>query len=562
MGRRLTRPGVKRTLGVAVLLAFGWLYVGLRVFDLQAVQASELESQALGQRFRQVELAADRGAILDRNGRELAITVDASTIYANPTEIPDPEPVAEVLSAVLGIPRAQMIEDLTKESSFVYIARKVDPTIADAVMNLRLPGTDHRIPGVYVLSEAARAYPAGPLAAQVLGFVGVDNEGLEGLELTYEETLRGTPGMLEFERARDGKVIPQADFKRTEAIPGQDVVTSIDSEIQFFVEQRVARVQTETGAAAVTAVVLDTDTFEILAMASAPTFDPRTIAHFTADSRRNRAITDTYEPGSTQKLITVSAAIEEGVVSPETEFVVEDRTTVVDREYRDYKPHETWVLSTSDIVTRSSNVGTIQIWEKLGDERLHDYLRLFGLGFPTGLVFPGEARGVVRPLSEWCESCGASTSIGYRVAVTPLQMTTVFATIANDGVRLTPSLVRDTPTADPVPVVSVETAQTMRSMLARVVAEGTGQAATVPGYAVGGKTGTTRIFDTTLGEYGEDVMASFIGIGPIEDAHLAVGVFVDSPRSPEHPTGGDVAAPAFADIMQFSLHRLGIGREQ
>ncbi|NNL49116.1 MAG: stage V sporulation protein D, partial [Acidimicrobiia bacterium] len=171
---------------MAFLLAIGWLYVGLRVFDLQAVQASELESQALGQRFRQVELAADRGAILDRNGRELAITVDASTIYANPSEIPDPGAVAEVLSAVLGIPRGKLVEDLSKESSFVYLARKVDPKIADTVTNLKLPGTEQRIPGIYVLSEAARAYPAGPLAAQVLGFVGIDNEGLEGLELTYE----------------------------------------------------------------------------------------------------------------------------------------------------------------------------------------------------------------------------------------------------------------------------------------------------------------------------------------------------------------------------------------
>ncbi len=562
MGRRLTRPGVKRTLGVAFLLAIGWLYVGLRVFDLQAVQASELESQALGQRFRQVELAADRGAILDRNGRELAVTVDASTIYANPSEIPDAGAVAGVLSAVLGIPRGELVEDLSRESSFVYLARKVDPNVASTVMNLKLPGTDQRIPGVYVLSEAARAYPAGPLAAQVLGFVGMDNEGLEGLELTYEETLRGTPGMLEFERARDGKIIPQADFKRTEAVPGQDVVTSLDSEIQFFVEQRVTQALTETGAKAVTAVVLDTETFEILAMASAPTFDPRSIDATDAEHRRNRAVTDTYEPGSTQKLITISAAIEEGVVSPDTEFVVEDRMTVVDREYRDYKPHETWVLSTSDIVTRSSNVGTIHIWEKLGDERLEGYLRRFGLGFPTGLVFPGESRGVVRPVYEWCESCGASTSIGYRVSVTPLQMTAVFATIANDGVRLTPSLIRDAPSSEPVDVVTAATAETMRSMLARVVAEGTGKAAAIPGYAVGGKTGTTRIFDTSLGEYGDDVMASFIGIGPIADARLAVGVFVDSPQAPENPTGGEVAAPVFADIMQFSFHRLGIGATQ
>ncbi len=545
---------------MAAVLALGWLYVGLRVFDLQAVQASELGSQALDQRLRHVELAADRGAILDRHGRELAITVEASTIYANPSQIPDPQAVAQVLSAVLGKPQQDMIAALSKDTSFVYLARKVDPDVAETVLDLRLPGTEQRLPGIYAISESARAYPAGPLAAQVIGVVGIDNEGLEGLELTYEESLRGTPGLVSFERAGDGKVIPQADFNRTEAVAGEDLTTTLDSEIQFFVEQRVAQALAETEAEAVTAVVIDTDTFEILAIASSPTFDPRSLGDHPAEHRRSRAITDTYEPGSTQKLITIAAAIEEGVVTADTEFVVEDRTTVFDREYRDYKPHEPWVLTTTEIVSRSSNVGTIRVWEKLGNERLDHYLRLFGLGFPTGVAFPGESRGVLRPVSEWCESCGASTSIGYRVAVTPIQMTSVFATVANDGVRLTPRLVHDAaPVDEPVQVLSEATAATMRSMLAGVVNEGTGKAAAVPGYTVGGKTGTTRIFDQEAGEYGDDVMASFIGIGPIEDARLAVGVFVESPRSPDNPTGGDVAAPAFADIMQFSLHRLGVG---
>jgi len=555
MRRRMLRPGVRRTVWVAAVLAIGWIYVALRVFDLQAVQASELESQALDQRLRNVELAADRGPIVDRNGRELAVTVEASSIYANPREIPQPVVVAQQLGAVLGISQSELMEALTKDTGFVYLARKVEPSVADTVAALRLPG-------IYSLDELTRAYPAGPLAAQVIGIVGIDNAGLEGMELTYEEDLRGTPGQLVFERARDGKRIPQADFSRVEAETGTELVTSLDTEIQFFVERQIALTQAETGAHAVTAVVLDTETFEILAMASSPGFDPRALGDYPAENRRNRAVTDTYEPGSTQKLITVAAAIEEGVVSPSTEFVVDDRITVFDREYRDYKPHETWVLSTEDIVARSSNVGTIRIWEKLGNETLSEYLGSFGLGFPTGVVFPGEARGVVRPVTEWCDSCGASTSIGYRVAVTPLQMTSVFATIANDGVRLTPSLIHGATSTDPVQVVSESTASIMRSMLARVVDEGTGSSASVAGYEVGGKTGTTRIFDSEAGEYGEDVMASFIGIGPIKDARLAVGVFVESPQTPEDATGGDVAAPAFAEIMEFSLFRLGIGGSQ
>ena len=438
MGRRWTRPGVRRTIWVAAVLGLGWLYVALRVFDLQAVQAAELESQALDQRLRTVELAANRGPIVDRNGRELAITVEASSIYANPREIPEPREVAKQLGAILGISQSELLESLTKDTGFVYLSRKVEPSVAETIAGLRLPG-------VYSLDELTRAYPSGPLAAQVIGVVGIDNDGLEGLELTYEDDLRGTPGQLVFERARDGKRIPQAEFSRIEAEPGEPLVASLDTEIQFFVEQQIEITQQQTGAKAVTAVVLDTETFEILAMASSPGFDPRSLSDYPTESRRNRAITDTYEPGSTQKLITVAAAIEEGVVTASTEFVVDDRITVFDREYRDYKPHETWVLTTEDIVARSSNVGTIRIWEKLGDERLAEYLASFGLGFPTGLVFPGEARGVVRPVAEWCDSCGASTSIGYRVAVTPLQMTSVFATVANDGLRLAPSLLHAAP---------------------------------------------------------------------------------------------------------------------
>jgi cell division protein FtsI (penicillin-binding protein 3) len=309
-------------------------------------------------------------------------------------------------------------------------------------------------------------------------------------------------------------------------------------------------------------------------MASAPSFDPNDIGGDTA-LFRNRVVTDTFEPGSTQKLVTIAAAIEEGVVTPDRIFEVPDRLQVFDREYFDFTEHDTQDMTVADIVARSSNVGTILVWQELGNELLYRYLQSFGLGTYTGIDFPGEAPGLVRPADEWCDSCGASTSIGYRVAVTPLQMTSVFATVGNDGVWMQPRVVEWITGEDGSEVrsdqrshqvLSQETAALMRNMLTGVVQGGTGRLAQVPGYVVGGKTGTTEKFEPDLlcpgaevpGCYGDDVVASFIGIGPIPDPRLAVGVFVDSPSVEKKRTGGVAAAPAFSQVMRFSLHQLGV----
>ncbi|MDH3606898.1 MAG: penicillin-binding protein 2 [Acidimicrobiia bacterium] len=567
MGRKRWRPQHVRLFLVGAVFVLAWVAIGVKLVFVQGVQAQALEDQALDQRLRSVTLEADRGTIFDRDGRELALTIEATTVYANPREISDPALTAAQLSGLLGRPVGELQADFEQDTGFVYVARKLLREDADAIRALDLDG-------VHFVPEPRRVYPSGNLAAQVLGFVGIDNGGLEGVEQFYEDVLAGEPGEVLFERSGRGRVIPQGAYEVSEAVRGQDLVLTLDGELQFLAQQEAAATLEETGAKAVHIVVLDVTTFDVLAMASAPTFDPNEIGS-DPDLFRNRAVTDTFEPGSTQKLITVAAAIEEGIVTPDRVFEVPDSIEVFDREYFDFSEHETRDMTVADIVAKSSNVGTILVWQELGDPLLYRYLQGFGLGTYTGIDFPGEVPGLVRPAEEWCDSCGASTAIGYRVAVTPLQMTSVFATVANDGVWMQPQMVESIIDTDGETVgfdqqrqriLSVETAQTMRNLLAGVVSGGTGQLAQVPGYTVGGKTGTTEKFETdlqcpgaeSLGCYGEDVVASFIGLAPVDNPRLAIGVFVDSPSAEQKRTGGVAAAPAFSRVMRFALHQLGV----
>ena len=567
MGRTRWRPQHLRLFLVGAFFLVAWAAIGVKLVFVQGVQAQTLEDQALDQRLRTVTLEADRGTIFDRDGRELALTIEATSVYANPHEIADPALTAASLSGLLGRPVGELAALFEQDTSFIYIARKLLGEQVDAIRELDLDG-------IHFVPEPKRVYPSGDLAAQVLGFVGTDNGGLEGIEHFYEDVLSGEPGQLIFERSGRGRMIPQGEYQVRDAVRGLDLVLTIDGELQFFAQQEAMNTLEETGAEAVHIVVLDVTTFEVLAMASAPTFDPNHIGS-DPDLFRNRVVTDTFEPGSTQKLITIAAAIEEGIVTPDRVFEVPDRIKVFDREYFDFSEHETQEMTVADIVSRSSNVGTILVWQELGDPLLYRYLQGFGLGSYTGIDFPGEVPGVLKPAEEWCDSCGASTSIGYRVSVTPLQMTSVFATVGNDGVWMQPQVVSAVISADGEPsgfdqqrqrVLSVETAQIMRNMLTGVVEGGTGQLAQVPGYAVGGKTGTTEKFEPELvcpgatvpGCYGNDVVASFIGIGPTDAPRLAIGVFVDSPTAAKKRTGGVAAAPAFSRVMRFALHQMGV----
>ncbi len=559
MGRRERRAANLRLWSVTGVLLLAWAGVGFQLYRIQGPGAEAYAERGIDQRLRREDLAADRGTIFDRHGRELAVTVDALTVYANPREITQPDVQAALLGPMAGVDVSALAERLATDTGFVYVQRQLERPDAERIAAAEFPG-------VYFTKEPKRVYPAGSLAAHVLGLVRVDdNRGIEGLELEYDEVLAGKPGQLLVERDPDGRSIPQGEYRVVPAEPGADLVTTIDAEIQYATQRYLDDAVAGTGAAGGSAVVMDVKTGEIYALANSPGFDPNHRDDYDRETYRNRAVTDVYEPGSTQKLITVAAALDTGTVEPWDTFEIPDELVIDDKTYTDIGEHPP-VLTVTDIVTYSSNVGTILIQERLGNEAFHDYLQRFGLGAASGVDFPGEAGGVLRPVEEWCTTtCGASTAIGYRVSVTALQMAAAYGAIGNNGVWVRPHLVREIvdgdgarrPTmAEKRPVVSATTAARMRLMLAGVVDGGTGTAAAVDGYRAGGKTGTTKRYDPVLIYDHDDVVASFIGLAPIDDPRLVVAVVIDTPAGGEF--GGQVAAPAFAEIMRASLHQLGV----
>ena len=498
--------------------------------------------------------------MFDRDGRELAVTVDSSTVYANPREVPEPATVARLLAPLVGSDPDELAAVLSTDGSFVYVARQLDASDAARVREARLPG-------IYFLTEQKRVYPFGSLTSQLVGFVQADdNRGLEGLEFWYDEELAGRQGELLVERDPYGRSIPQGAYDVVPAEPGADLVLTIRTDLQFAVHRALADAIERTGAASGSVVVVDPKTGEILAMVNLPTFDPHDRFGVDPSFLRNRAVTDVFEPGSTQKLVTVAAALQSGTVGPTTVFDIPKSIERHDFVFKDVTVHPDQ-LTVTEIVTHSSNLGSIILGELMGPKLLHQYMFAFGQGRATGLDFPGEADGVLRSPEEWCiTTCLASTSIGYRVSVTPLQMAMVYATVANDGVWVQPHLVREVVDGEGVReatlalerrVVSAQTAREMRLMLEAVVDRGTGSGARVAGFRVGGKTGTTEKYLAEAQAYSEeDVVASFIGMAPIDDPRFVVAVVLDSPQ--DDASGGRGAAPVFAEVMRAALYHLGV----
>jgi len=560
VARRRPRRLNARLVMVGVALALAWAGVGYRLVVVQGTRAEEYSARGLDQRLYHETLAADRGTIFDADGRELAVTVESVTVYANPREIAQPDVVARLLAPLVGREPEEVEELLSSDGSFVYVARQLERADADRVAEADLPG-------IYFLEEPKRVYPVGSLTAQLIGFVrSDDNLGLEGLEYFYEEELAGTPGELLVERDPSGKTIPQGEYQVTPAEPGSDLVLTLRTSVQYAAEQALREGMERTGATAGSVVVIEPATGAVLAMVNLPTFDPNDRRDLTADQVRNRAVTDLFEPGSTQKLITVSAALESGLVGPWTTLEIPESIEILDTVFQDFTEHSSQ-LTVTDIVAHSSNLGTILLGEMLGAQGLHDYMVAFGQGRATGIDLPGEADGVLRPAAEWCvTTCVAGTSIGYHVSVTALQMAMAYATIANDGVWVQPHLVAEVvdgqgvrTAVDPASrrVVSEVTAGQMRLMLEAVVEQGTGSLAAVEGYRVGGKTGTTKKFLSESGEYSdEDVIASFIGMAPIDQPRVVVAVVLDAPQ--EDASGGSGAAPVFAAVTQAALYQLGV----
>jgi cell division protein FtsI (penicillin-binding protein 3) len=524
---------------LAFLATFG------RAVWLQAVRAQPLDRMAKGQHDLTIDVPAARGSILDRNGVELAIGRQAITVYANPRHVADPRATAIAAGRVLRIDPDRLYAKLADQSrGFVYLVRKTDPKRAEALKALNLTGLGF-------VPEERRVYPQGSNAAHVLGFAGLDNRGLAGVELALDRTLGGRNGRQTIVRDAFGRTINVVTAVPSEE--GRNVRLTLDNTLQANAQSVLLRAMRRWGARAASAVVLDPRNGEVLAMASEPGFDANRFPETDREIQRNRAVTDTYEPGSTLKVVTVAAALSEGLVTPSNAFTLPASIHVADRVIHEAHREETERMTVAEILSRSSNVGTITLAELLGRSRLQKWVERFGFGKKTGIDFPGETRGILP--SYWSGSTIGTLPIGHGIAVTPLQMAAAYGAVANGGVWHRPRLVAD---RHPVHrrVMSRGVANQLMSMLRDVVIEGTGMEAEVDGYQVAGKTGTAAKPDPRGGYSNSRYVASFVGVVPASAPRLVVLVTVDEPHGAIW--GGVVAAPAFQEIARFALQYLEI----
>jgi cell division protein FtsI/penicillin-binding protein 2 len=545
---------IRLLLGVFVLVFA--LTLGRAVW-LQGVRGASLGRTADAQQRVVQPIPASRGTIYDRDGVRLAIGEQSTTVYADPREVTNAIGIASAAQRIFGkkvVDGAALLPQLRdKSKSFVYIARKADPDKAAAFVK---KGFD----GVNDYPEERRAYPQRTVAAQLLGFAGVDNDGVAGLEYGYDKLLRGTLGEQTIVRDPFGRVIDT--LSSTPEQEGSDVFLTIDHTIQAEAESVLRKTVNEWGAKSATAIVLDPRNGDVLAMAQAPSYDANGFARTNPNFTRNTAVTDAYEPGSTFKLVTVSGALSDHVVTPQTRYTLPYSIHVADRVVHDAEERGTETLSVAQILAQSSNVGTVTVAEQLGKSELMNWIDRFGFGKTTGIDYPGESPGIVLPLDQWSGSTIGNVPIGQGIAVTPVQMAAAYATIANGGVWVQPHLVEKVaghalpkPKTRRILLPSVN--QEVAQMLGNVVADGTGTAAQIAGYHVAGKTGTAQVPDPTTGGYAPGkYVSSFVGFVPASKPRLVVLVKVQEPT--KSYWGATVAAPAFAEIARFCLQYMEI----
>ena len=548
----------RRLLVLLAVMVFAFGAIAVRLATLQVGDRQFLMTRGLDQRMHTIDLPSSRGQILDREGVPLAITLEARDIYANPSLVTDPIGEAAQIATALGERPKDVRPALIADGTFAYVARQVDLDVAQRVEDLHLAG-------IGFLTVPKRYYPAGALAPQVLGFVGIDGIGLAGLEEQYDVQLAGTPGQRTVELARDGQPISTGINVVKEPVDGVSLRTTIDREIQYRAQEALKLAVRQNGAKAGTVIVMDPKTGDIYAMADFPWFDPNRFAQTNPDRWRNRAVTDAFEPGSVNKIITAAAAIESGSVSTTERFHVPAQMQVDQYTIHDSHPHPVETMTLGDIIAESSNIGIAKVADLVGKPTLASYIDRFGFGSTTGLGFPGESAGIVPPLDLWSDSSLATIAYGQGISVTPLQMASVYATIANGGVWVQPRLVEGTidgsgrftaaPPSAARRVLRPETASILTQMLAYVVQDGTGVNAEISGYQVAGKTGTALKPDPSGGYYADRYVASFIGFLPAGHPRVVVAAILDEPAT---IYGGIASAPLFQQIARYTIQRLGI----
>lgn len=555
--RRMRSSGSGRFAFLLVAFSSLLLVIAARLVYVQVIAAPTYAAKATAQRMRDIELPPLRGTIYDREGEALARSVAARTVYAAPNTVKDKAATARALAAVLGGSSAGYQAKLSKDTGFVYIARKIDMGTATKLEALKLEG-------IGMLEDSKRVYPSGDLGSQVLGFVGVDGKGLAGIEKRYDSVLAGTPGVLLGERDPYGRPIPGGVQKSVDPVDGHDIVLSIDKDIQYHAQTELAAAVKKWGAQGGSVTIMNPKDGEIYAMVSTPGFDPNDYQHANPAGFRNRPVSDAYEPGSTIKSVTAASVIDKGLFTPDSMFHLPPTLTIAGRTIHDAEGRGSVDWSLSQIVTNSSNVGAVKMGLKLGKQGLYDAFKRFGLTETTGVDYPGEARGWLPPTQLWSKTSIANIPFGQGLSATPLQLARAVSAIANGGMLVTPHFLLDVPQETSKQVdwptrraCSQRAAVTTTNILKHVVTEGTGKAAAVPGYVVAGKTGTAQVaLPNGLGYASGRYISSFIGYLPADDAQLLIEVKLDEPSNAIF--GGVVAAPTFATLAQFCCDHLKI----
>ncbi|HXE98283.1 MAG TPA: penicillin-binding protein [Dongiaceae bacterium] len=540
---------------------FGLLFLNVvgRAFYLQILQHENLVKKADKQHQHRVDLTPARGSILDRNGTTLAESIHMDSCYAEPRRIKDVDGTAGVLAPILGIPKHELVTRLSVNKSFIWVERWLAPEVATRVRNMKLPG-------IGFAPESKRFYPNMEIAAHVVGFTGRDPNGLEGIELKYDSTILGNTGYMITERDALGRNIAIKNTVIKDSSPGKSIILTLDKTIQFIAEKELAKAVKDSNAKAGMALVMESDTGKVLAMANYPTFNPNAYSHYTLAQLRNHVVADSFEPGSTFKVFTIAAALDAGIVKPTDMYNCENGTyRIADRTIHDDHPHSR--LTVSEIIKYSSNIGSAKIGFKMGEERLSSYLRNFGFGGRTGIDLPGEAPGNLK--RHWYGVDLATISFGQGVSLSAMQLVTALSSIANGGNLMRPYLVEQILDDNGAVVqkfepqivrrvISPETALKITRMMETVTVDGgTGTKAAMDGFRVAGKTGTAQKVDPVTHTYSPTKrIGSFVGFVPADKPKLTIAVIIDEPQGVKY--GGVVAAPAFRGIAQNSLAYLKI----
>jgi cell division protein FtsI/penicillin-binding protein 2 len=559
----LSKEKKERITFLFILFIIFYFLLIYRLYNIQVIQSNKFEEIAQQEHLTSFSIEGERGNIYDRNLKKLVVNVNVQSLFAIPPKIENPRETALKISLILNLEIKEVLDKLNQKRPFVWIKRKLNETEVEEIKKLNLEGLDF-------LKESKRFYPKKYLASNLMGFVGIDNQGLEGLELFFDQELKGLPGLVVLERDASGNEIPLSIKELNTHRDGNSIVLTIDEVIQYITEEALDKAFQKYKAKAGVAIVVEPKTGEVLAMAVRPSYDPNYFNKYTLDLWRNLAITNTYEPGSTFKIVTIATALEEGVVKLDDQFYCKGWTNYNGHIFHDIRQHDSQNLT--DIVKNSCNVGVIQVGTRLEQKVFEKSIRRFGFGTLTEINLPGEVNGLIRSSKDWSKISLASISIGQEISITPIQLIMAISAIANRGTLMKPLIVKEILDSNqnsvkvfkPKPVrqvVSVETALTMTKILEQVVIDGTGMEAKLDEYQVAGKTGTGQIFDFATGKYSNSAYTSlFVGYVPAENPKISILILLDQPKGSYY--GGTVAAPVFKEIASKVLPYLSIPPNQ